>query len=118
MDILIGILSLLVNWLIGGGMSKLLDAIPPIPYWPGKRFYFKAWHPDPFWKSTVVLVVSCAFGGLVTFLINYAIPNGFGHLPEGLQAFLVAQANFIAMFIKNTNTKTAQFAVGSNTKGN
>lgn len=109
MDILIGTLGLLVNWLLGGGLSRFLDAIPPVTLF-GHCFYFKEWHPDPAWKSFCVGALACVIGGAVTFAINYLMPVLFGlkalDAPtQVLIAFMVSLATFVSAYVNNANAK-------------
>lgn len=101
MDIILQAINALISFVIGGGISKSLDAIPQ----------WKDWHPTfrgqpaPFLKSVAVFIITSVFISILATLYQL-LPNLFPKLPADEQAIIVNIFSIIGAYIRFVGSQT------------
>lgn len=101
-DVILPLLNAVISFVIGGGVSRLLDAFTP----------WKDWHPTfqgkdaPFIKSIAAFLLT-AFASLALAFLYQELPNVFPKLPTDLQNVIVLFFSIVGAFIKHGTVTAA-----------
>lgn len=94
----IGLLTAILTFVSGGGIARYAD----------KWERFKNWKQSPNLKMFAVYGATFIAGGVLTWLINYAVPNWWGLVPEAAQWLIVSISMFAVSQKWHDNDKAAQ----------
>lgn len=109
MDTLTATLQAFIAFVIGGGISRLLDAWPAWanwhPTWPF-AFLMEKGTPLPFLKAALVFVIVAAVI-LVLATLYQLLPSLFPKLPVDAQSIIVLFASLLGSYIRNQSSSSA-----------
>lgn len=95
LDLLNPLFALVAAYLVGGGVSKVLEQLP---VWVN-------WKPAPNGKMFVVFALTALVGGAVVWVQQWLLPQYWSQIPDSLKALLLSIAAFAVSQYAHANSK-------------